>query len=131
MSDCCLARLRTLTREVREGCIYMLLFDLITCVHYSEIMDEFYGFEKDQNNVGAPKYLVRESIPPRRYASHIALVFSICEPSSSLEEESCDTLMEEDAKVSSSTTIDGRIVEYRDKVIGFSQTDVTLASRFP
>jgi hypothetical protein len=38
---------------------------------------------------------VQVKIPSRRYASHIALVSSINEPSSCLEEERCDTLMED------------------------------------
>jgi len=37
---------------------------------------------------------MRVSIPPRRYASHVALVSSIHEPSSYLEEERCEALME-------------------------------------
>jgi len=41
-----------------------------------------------------PRSLVRESIPPRRYASHVALVSSISERSSCLEEERCDASME-------------------------------------
>jgi hypothetical protein len=63
---------------------------------------------------------VRVSIPPRRYASHIALVSSICEPSSCLEEERCDTLMEDDVGIDSMFVVDGSIVEYRDRVVGFS-----------
>jgi hypothetical protein len=38
---------------------------------------------------------MRVSIPPRRYANHIALATSICEPSSCFEEVRCDALMEE------------------------------------
>jgi len=63
--------------------------------------------------------LVRESIHPRRYASHVASVSSICEPSSCSLEESCDTLMEDDAKIACRFATDGSIVEYKDRVDGF------------
>lgn len=49
--------------------------------------------------MGAPKSLARASIHPRRYATHIALASSICEPSNSLEEVRCDALMEDDVWV--------------------------------
>jgi hypothetical protein len=43
--------------------------------------------------------------------------------------------MEDDVEIDSMFAVDGSIVEYKDKVVGFSQTegvdhDVTLASRF-
>jgi hypothetical protein len=55
--------------------------------------------QEAQEHVGVPRSSMRVSIPPRRYASHVALVSSICEPSSCLEEERCDTLMEDDVWV--------------------------------
>jgi hypothetical protein len=38
---------------------------------------------------------MRESINPRRYANHIALATSICDPSKYFDEARCDALMEE------------------------------------
>jgi hypothetical protein len=77
---------------------------------------------------------VRESIPPRRYVSHVALVSSIYIPSGSLEER-CDILMEDDAKIDFKYAANGIVIEYKDTVDGFFQIekvahDVTLASRF-
>jgi len=43
-----------------------------------------------QQHVGAPKSSMRASVPLRRYASHVALVSSIRETSSCIEEERCD-----------------------------------------
>ena len=51
------------------------------------------------------------SVPPRRYASHIALVSSIYEPSNCLEEERCDTLMDNGVKVVSIIVVDDISVE--------------------
>lgn len=48
-----------------------------------------------QEYVEAPKPSMRVSIPPRRYASHIVLVSSNCEPSNYLNEERCDDLVKE------------------------------------
>jgi hypothetical protein len=45
--------------------------------------------------VGAPRSLVRVSVPPRIYASHVALISSIHETSSYSLEERCDALMED------------------------------------
>lgn len=55
-----------------------------------------------------------------RYASHIALVSSIFELSTCLEEERRDTLMEDDAMIDSKFVIDKSIVEYKDRVVEFS-----------
>jgi hypothetical protein len=60
--------------------------------------------QEAQGHVPTSRSLVRESIPPRRYAKHIALVSSICGPSSCLEEERCHTLMEDDVCVDFKTT---------------------------
>jgi hypothetical protein len=51
--------------------------------------------QEAQEHVGVPRSPVTASIPPRRYVSHVALVSSICEASSYLEEERCDVLTEE------------------------------------
>jgi hypothetical protein len=77
---------------------------------------------------------VRESIPPKEYTHHVAFVSFIYMPFGCLEEERCDTLMEDDANIDSNVANYGNIIEYRDRVVGFSQTngvdhDVTLASR--
>jgi hypothetical protein len=79
-----------------------------------------------------PKSSTRSNIPPMIYASHIALVSSIYEPYICLREERCDTFMEDD--VDSMVATNGRTLEYRDRVVGYSHTkgvdhDVTLASR--
>jgi hypothetical protein len=55
--------------------------------------------QEAQEQVGAPS--VRTSIPPRRYANHVVLISSICEPSDCFEEERCDALMEDDVWVDS------------------------------
>ena len=52
--------------------------------------------ESIKNN---PKSLVMENISPTRYVSYISLVSSSNEPSIYLEEEMCDTLMEDDANI--------------------------------
>jgi hypothetical protein len=70
------------------------------------------------------------SIPLRRYASHIALVSSIHEPSSYLEERRCDTY-----DVDSGVATNVSIAEYKDRVDGFSWIervahDVTLTLGF-
>ena len=44
-------------------------------------------------------------------------------PSSCLEEEKCDALMEDDAEIDYRIAVDGSIVEYRDMVDGFYQTE--------
>jgi hypothetical protein len=44
---------------------------------------------------------LRASMPPRRYSICITWISSICESSSCLEEERCDTLMEDDVWVDS------------------------------
>jgi hypothetical protein len=69
---------------------------------------------------------VRARIPPWRYASNIALVSSICVPSSCLE-ESCDTLMDDDVGIDSKFVADRSIVEYRDRVVdSFKQRELTM-----
>jgi hypothetical protein len=75
---------------------------------------------------------MRVSIPPKRYSSHVALVPSIHEPFGCLEEEMCDTFVEDDANIDPRFVIDGSVVEYMDMIDGFSQIegDVTLSSRF-
>jgi hypothetical protein len=76
-----------------------------------------------------PRYSVRVSVPPRRYASHVALVSSIYETSSCIEEEicddeidfihetssclvedRCDALMEDDAEIDSRVEPNGSII---------------------
>ena len=42
-----------------------------------------------------PRSSIRMSLTHRRYANHIALATSICEPSNCFEEVRCDALMEE------------------------------------
>jgi hypothetical protein len=54
---------------------------------------------------------MRVSIPPKRYASHIALVYFFHEPSYCFEEGRCDTLMEDDDDINSRISIDGIIIE--------------------
>jgi hypothetical protein len=95
-----------------------------------------------REHVGAPRSSVRASVPPRRYASHVALVSSIhetsncieeerCddeidfihEPSSCSVEERCDALMEDDVETDSRVAVDGSIIEYRARDHGFSQTE--------
>jgi hypothetical protein len=71
------------------------------------------------------------SISSRRYASHVALVSSIHEPSNCLEEERCDTWMEYDGGIDSKFSIDGSVVEYKGRLVGFYniegvEHDVTL-----
>jgi hypothetical protein len=85
-----------------------------------EVLDESSTFEEAREHVGALRYLVRKNIPPRRYVSHITLISSICEPSSALEEERCDTLMEDDDGVDSMFVINGSVVDYMDMVVGYS-----------
>jgi hypothetical protein len=66
------------------------------------------------------RYSIRENIPPRRYARHVALFSSIYEPSSCLEEETFDTLMEDDVEIDTRIIMDGSIIEYKDRVDGIS-----------
>jgi hypothetical protein len=89
-------------------------------VHYSERVDEPSSFGKYREHVGALRPPVGASIPPRRYASHIIMVSSILEPSSCLEEEMYDTLMEDDAKVDSMIATNESIVVYREMIVGLS-----------
>lgn len=63
---------------------------------------------------------MRASIPSRTYASHVALVSSIHAPSSYLKEERCDNLTKDDDDFDFSFEVNVSIVEYRDKVVGFS-----------
>jgi hypothetical protein len=49
----------------------------------------------DKEHIGALNSSMRVSIPPRRYAIHIALDSSIYEPSSCFEEVRCVALMED------------------------------------
>jgi hypothetical protein len=65
-----------------------------------------------QEHIGVPRSSVRASVPPRRYASHVALVSSIHETSSCSLEERCDALME-DVEIDSRVAVDGSIMEYR------------------
>ena len=66
-----LSSLHTLARMVRDSDLYMLLADSLACVYASERLDESSSFKEAQDHVGELIYLVRESIHPRRYASHI------------------------------------------------------------
>jgi hypothetical protein len=52
-----------------------------------------------------PKYSMRASISPRRYASHVALVSSICEACNCFEEERCDANSPSSNLCLSSTTL--------------------------
>jgi len=54
--------------------------------------------------VGSLRSEVSISIPPRRYATHIALASSIFNPYSSLEEVMCNSLMDDDVWVDPETT---------------------------
>ena len=63
---------------------------------------------------------MRVSINLRRYASHIALVSSMHEPSNCLEEERHDTLMEDNLKISSKFATNGILLEYNNRIVGFS-----------
>jgi hypothetical protein len=64
-----------------------------------------------------PRSSVRVSVPPRRYDNHNTLVSSLNETSIYSLEERCDTLMEDDVEIDYRFSIDGSIVEYRDKVV--------------
>ena len=75
-----------------------------------------------------------ESIPSRKYASHIILDSSICEPFRYLKDERCDTLMEDHANIDSKFIVDESIAKYMHRVVGFFHIkgldhDVTLSSR--
>lgn len=77
--------------------------------------------EEAQGQAVVPRSSVRVSIPPRRYASHVALVSSIYMPFNCIEKERCDTLMEDDAEIDSRFVANGGIIEYKERVNGFSQ----------
>jgi hypothetical protein len=69
---------------------------------------------------------VRESLPPMRYSSHVSLFSSIYYPSSFLEEDRCDTLMEDDVLVDSKTTMGTNLqmlglVEFHREKIGVGE----------
>jgi hypothetical protein len=57
------------------------------------------------DHVGAPRSSVRMTITPRRCFNHIALVSSMCKPSSYFQEEMCDALMEDDVRIGSKTIV--------------------------
>jgi hypothetical protein len=80
--------------------------------------------QETREHVGAPRSLVKVSVPPRRYASHVALVSSIYMTFQlSIEQERCDTLMEDDVEIDSRFAAEWEFVEYRDRVDEFSQTE--------
>jgi len=94
-----------------------------------------------REHLGAPRSLVRVSVPSRRYVSHIALVSSISEtsnctkercddeiglihePSSCLVEERHDALMKDAVETKSIIAMELSIIEYRARDHGFSQID--------
>jgi hypothetical protein len=51
---------------------------------------EVVPYLKAQQHVGAPKSSMRASMPPKRYASHVALVSSIRDTASFSLEERCE-----------------------------------------
>jgi hypothetical protein len=57
--------------------------------------------EAQKQSYRHPRSSMSVSMPPRLYASHLALVSSICMHSNCLEKERCDTLMEDDVEVNS------------------------------
>lgn len=70
---------------------------------------------------------MRASRPSRIYSIHIALIYSICEPSSCFEEERCDTLLEDcdvvtgvlqDPVIYSKTAADTGLVELQREKTG-------------
>jgi hypothetical protein len=95
ISNYSLASPRNSSRGMREGGIYMLLANLVALLQSSERLDEESSIEKAHKNVGAPRSLVRVSIPPKIYASDVASISSIHEPYSFSLEERCDILMED------------------------------------
>jgi hypothetical protein len=64
--------------------------------------------------------ILRETIPPRRYDSYVALISSICEPPSFSKVVRCDTFMDEDVEIDYMFATNGIIIEYMDTVDGFS-----------
>jgi hypothetical protein len=63
------------------------------------------------------------SIPPWKYVIHVALVSYICMNYSCPLEEGCDKLMEDDVEIDYRFGFDASIVEYGDRVGGFSQIE--------
>lgn len=66
---------------------------------------------EDQELICESKSLVRVSVPPRRYASHVVLVSPIHEISSCSLEDRCDALIE-DVEIDSKVVPNGSFMEY-------------------